>query len=93
MDSIKELNEVLTQWALKYKRTGDIAAAVRAVNVTLIPGATKRPVLSRRDGRFIVSDDRATYVAQSFREAKAVLRRCHDEQIDVDGYIALYCEV
>jgi hypothetical protein len=93
MDSLNNLHELLAAWAAQHRRTGDLAQAVHAVNAILYPRATQRTRLTRNsEGRHIVTDGHTTYVAASFREAQSVLRRCHDEQIGIDGYIALYCE-
>lgn len=43
--------------------------------------------------KFVVTDTTGTYHAFSFKEAKMVLMRCRNEEIDVSTYIHTYCEV
>lgn len=89
-----ELNDLLRQWAQKNNRVLDaLDTAVHAVS-QMLPSKrlSRHNVLTRRDGRYIVTDGKRTYVAGSFREAQHVLKQCHAEDLSVDAYIAMYCE-
>jgi len=91
-----ELNDLLREWAEKNHRVLSDDALDNAVHAVsqMLPSKrlSRHNVLTRRDGRYIVTDGKRTYVAGSFREAQHVLQQCHAEDLSVDAYIALYCE-
>lgn len=99
--SLDELNDVLRWWAEHHNRVTDDDSLDNATHAVLaiLPEirarrrASRYNRLTRRDGKYIVTDGNHTYIAGSFREAKRVLDQCHAEDLSVDGFIALYCSV
>lgn len=94
---MENLDDILRKWAFTHNRDFDDERLVSAAHLVKAMFPSKRASRYNRltrdqHNRYVVKDNERTYVAGSFREAQRVLSQCHDEDLSVSAFIALYCE-